>query len=298
MKQLVLSGALAGLGYWLWRYFSPEHSTLVLEDQVVVVTGASSGLGAALSMAFARRGANVVLVARREEKLQAVEQQIAPYANETLIIPTDITDETQRQQMVDRVQQQFGQVDVLVNCAGVTGGGPFVEFSTETLQRILSVNFNATVMLTREILPQMYQKNHGYVVNIGSVSGLIPTPGYATYSGTKAGLRAFSDALRRELQGRNIHVLYAAPGWMRSEMFPPEAEAMLNKMPQHHVFSTETVAEEIVEALVQGRRNVISVGTIERFGVWIEQHLPLLNNIYWFLVTRYLPWYDMLRKTG
>lgn len=298
MKRMIFGGVAAGLGYWFWRYLSPQHSTLVLENQVVLVTGASSGVGAALAMAFARRGARLVLVARREADLLAVEKQISPYASQTLVVPTDITAETERQALLEQVQSTFGQIDVLVNCAGTSGGDRFPATRAATNERILTLNLTAVVMLTHAVLPQMQQRKHGYIVNIGSISGHIPAPGYAAYSASKGGLLAFSEALRRELQGLNVYVLYAAPSWVRSAMFSPEAEAVVRQMPQHSVSSAETVAEEIIEALVQGRRSVVNGNVVERFGVWVERHFPRLNDIYWFLVTRYQPWYDLLRKTG
>jgi dehydrogenase/reductase SDR family member 7B len=298
MKRFVLSGVATGVGYWFWRYLSPQHSSLVLENQVVVVTGASSGLGAALATTFARRGARVVLSARRETALLDVEKRISPYATDTLIVPTDVTDHDQRRALVERVLEQFGQIDVLVNCAGVSGGDTFAETDATTNARILAVNLDAAVMLTHAVLPYMQRRNHGYIVNIGSISGFVPAPGYAAYSAAKGGLRAFSDALRRELHGRGVHILYAGPTWFRSEIFPPEAEALLRKFPQHSVLSAETVAEEIVEALVQGRREIVNASWLERFGVWAGRHFPRLHDVYWWLVTRYQPWYEMVRKTG
>lgn len=298
MKKAMVSGIAAGFAYWFWRYISPQHSTIVLADKVVLISGASSGIGEALAHAFARRGAKLALLARREERLHDVAQRIAPYAAESVVIPADVTNADERSRAIAQVLGQFGTIDILVNSAGVFGGGYFEEMDRDVVLRQLDVNLKAALLLTHEVLAHMKARNSGYIVNVGSGMGRVPVPGLAAYVSTKAGLAAFSDTLRRELVDTSIKILYAAPSWVRTEMISPEAEVLLEKLPQHDLKSAETVATAIVGALVQGRHEVYTGNWLERSGIWLERHFPLVADLYWRLVWRYQPWLELTQKVG
>ena len=145
---LALSGAAAGGVYWLARYLRPQHSALILTDKVVLITGASTGIGRALAFAFARRGARVALVARNEERLEAVRREIEPYSADVLVVPADLTDEAQLESAVQRTLEHFGRIDVLVNNAGLSMGGPLVDLDPARMEQMLRLNLWAAVRLT------------------------------------------------------------------------------------------------------------------------------------------------------
>lgn len=298
LRRLVAGASMVGAGYWLWQYLSPQYSTLVLDDSVVIVTGASSGLGEALAEAFARRGAKIVLAARRIDRLESVAQRITPYAAEVLIVPTDLTAADGAQQLVTKTLDHFGRIDVLVNNAGISGGDHYDALDPAFIERTLALNLSAPLQLIRFALPHMRQRNSGFIVNVGSGMGWQATPYFSAYTASKAGLSAFSRALRRELLGTNIRVMYAALGWIRTEMVPPEQEAVLRQFPQHSILSAETVAEQIIEALVQGRYEVVTGNWIEQIGSRSDRFVPRLVDIYWRFVLRWMPWIDVARKTG
>ncbi|PJF45016.1 MAG: hypothetical protein CUN55_00950 [Phototrophicales bacterium] len=298
MKKLLASFGIVGVGYWLWRFLSPRHSIMVLENKVVIITGASSGLGEAFAEVFARRGAKVVLAARREDRLRRVAERIAPYATDVLVMPVDITIPEQRQRLIDETLRTFGQIDILVNNAGVSGGNYYDQLDSSFIEQTLQVNLVAPLLLTRLVLPHMRQRNEGYIVNIGSAMGREPTPYFAHYCASKAGLAAFSDSLRRELFDTNIHVLYAALGWIRTEMLSPNAEDVLRQFPQHTVLSAQSVAEIVIESLVQGRYEVYSGNWIEHGGIRLERFAPRIVDWYWRFVTRYMPWLELSRKVS
>lgn len=298
IKRVIASASVLGIGYWTWRFLSPQHSVMVLENKVVIITGASSGVGEALAEAFARRGARIVLAARREDRLQAVLQRIAPYAADVLAIPTDITDPTQRQHLIDETLRVFGQIDVLVNNAGVSGGDQYELLEPETIEHLLAVNLVAPMLLTRLVLAHMRQRNEGYIVNVGSGMGRGATPYFTSYSASKFGLSGFSDSLRRELLETNIRVTYVTMGWTRTEMLSPEAEAVLRQFPQFDILNPDTVAESVVEGVVQGRYDIYATNWIERSGIRSEKVVPRLMDWYWRFTLRYMPWLDLARKAG
>jgi hypothetical protein len=281
-RGLVLGGAAAGGLSWLIRYFRPEHSTLVLNEQVVIITGASSGIGRALAFAFARRAARVVLVARREDRLEAVRREIEPYSTDALVIPADVTDDAQLQQVVSRTLEAFGRIDVLVNNAGMLRGGPLREQAPEDIERILRLNLWTAIRLTQLALPPMLANNYGYILNIGSGLGRTAMPMFSTYVASKYGLAGFTDALRRELDGTGIHLTLALPTWTRTEMLDPRTEDLLLRH-GFRIDDADEAAERAVLALVRGEREVILGGPLEKVGILTERYAPFLVNLYWKL---------------
>lgn len=282
LRRILWGGALAGLGYWLVRYFRPKHSTLVLNDKVVIVTGASSGLGRALAFAFARRAAKVVLVARRADRLENVRREIEPYTSAVLVIPADISDEEQLRQVIDRTLERFGRIDVLVNNAGISVGGPFVEQDPQRIEQMVRVNLWAAMRLTQLALPSMLAHNHGYILNIGSGLSRAAVPMFAPYVATKYGLAGFTDALRRELHRTGVHLTLVLPGWVHTDMLSPEVENLVQRygFPVEH---PDFVAERAVLGLVRGEQEIILGGTLARLGVLVERYAPILLRIYWRL---------------
>lgn len=281
-QRLFWVGLLASGVYWFVRYFRPKHSTLVLNDKVVIITGASSGIGRALAFAFARRAAKLVLVARRAERLEAVRREIEPYTSDVLIIPADVADDAQLERVVEETLAAFGRIDVLVNNAGIVASGPFQEQPLEQISRILTVNLAAVIKLTRLVLPHMLTHNRGYILNIGSGLGRTAMPLYAGYSASKYGLAGFSDALRRELDRTGVYVTLVLPTWVRTEMVTPEMEEVLRRY-GYHVDEPDDVAERAVLGLVHGDREIIIGGFFEWVGLFTERYLPILVRLYWKL---------------
>lgn len=281
-QRLFGLGVLAGGVYWLLRYFRPRHSTLVLNDKVVIITGASSGIGRALAYAFARRAAKVVLVARREDRLEAVRREIEPYSSGVLVIKADITDDDQLQDVVARTLDTFGRIDVLVNNAGIGISGPVQDQDPEELEHMVRVNLWAAIRLTQLVLPHMLQRARGYILNVGSGMGRTALPMFAPYCATKYALAGFSDALRRELDRTGVYVTLVLPGWTRTEMVTPEMEDLLQRY-GYRIDDPEIVAERAVLGLVHGDREIILGGIFEWGGILAERYVPILVRLYWKL---------------
>ncbi|MGQ9849185.1 MAG: SDR family NAD(P)-dependent oxidoreductase [Aggregatilineaceae bacterium] len=282
LQRTVWGSLLVGLGYWLVRYFRPKHSTLVLNEKVVIITGASSGLGRALAFAFARRAAKVVLVARREDRLEMVRREIEPYTSAVLIIPADLSDEAQLQRVVDLTLERFGRIDVLVNNAGISTGGRFLEQDPQRIEQMIRVNLWAAIRLTQLVLPSMLAHNHGYILNVGSGLSRAAVPMFAPYVATKYGLAGFTDALRRELHRTGVHLTLVLPGWMHTDILSPEVENLVERygFPVEH---PDFVAERAVLGLVRGEQEIILGGLLARLGVMAERYAPILLRIYWRL---------------
>lgn len=293
LRRLPFIGLLTGFGYWLWRFLSPQHSELILQDRVVIVTGASRGIGRALAMAFARRGARIVLTARDQAALEAVAREIEPYAPDSLVIPADLLDDDQRATIIPRTLEAFGQIDVLINNAGLSGGGLFQEADEARITRLLDLNLKAPLLLARQTLPHFLEQGHGYIVNVGSTAARVASPTFVAYSASKYGLAGFTDALRREIQGTGVHLLLALPGWVRTDMVPPA----LREQVEQRGFILEDphdVAEAIVQGLVKGQEELVLGGPLVKFGVYTERYAPLLHRLYWrVMLTR--GWIDATR---
>jgi NAD(P)-dependent dehydrogenase (short-subunit alcohol dehydrogenase family) len=220
-----------------------------LSNAVVIVTGASSGIGAATAREFARNGAQVILAARRVEELAAQAQTITSEGLNALAIPTDITDAAQVTQLVKLTIEKFGRVDVLVNNAGIGRLRPFYKEPVEYINQVIDVNLRGAMLMTHAVLPGMFERRSGAIISIASVAGHVALN--PLYSSTKFGLRGFSLSLRRDLLRRGISVSLVSPGFIDTNM---------NKRSRLPMPGPELVARTIVNLVVKPRREVIVPG--------------------------------------
>ncbi len=193
-----------------------------LEGRVALVTGAGRGIGRAIALRFAHAGARVVVVARNRAELQATADLVAVHGGETLVIPTDITQDDQLDSLVRRTRAAFGGPDILVNNAG--GGPPrasLIKTRDTDLDRTLQVNLRATVFLTKRVLPSMIEKKHGAIITIGSLAGFAGHAGEAAYAAAKFGLRGFMQAVFEEVRAAGIKVSLICPGYVDTALIPP-----------------------------------------------------------------------------
>src|SRR5919198_1250025 len=213
-----------------------DAARATLTDEVAIVTGASSGIGAATARELGRRGAAVVLAARRADALEAQAEAIRGAGGEALAIPTDVADATQVTLLVDRAVATFGRVDVLVNNAGASWSRPLASSHPDEIAGLLEVNLLGAMLLTRAVLPGMLERRHGAIISVGSLSGRVAME--PVYSATKYGLRGFSLALRRQLAGTGVRVSPVPPGRIKTAMTSHVAA----RMPE-----PETVATAIAD---------------------------------------------------
>lgn len=188
-----------------------------LEDQVAVVTGASSGIGEAAARCLAQDGASVVLTARRAERLEAVAADIEDAGGQALAVPADLTREADVTRLHDEAIERFDRVDILVNNAGVGAYGSIEETSVEDFDRMMAVNMRATFLATRAFLPAMKERGHGQVCFVASVAGLRGLPGESAYCASKFAQVGFAQALDHETRDRGVKISVVAPGGVRTE---------------------------------------------------------------------------------
>ena len=236
-----------------------------LKGSVVVVTGASAGIGESTALAFAREGAKVVVCARRAERLDALAERIEREGGTALAVPCDVTDPGRVAQLPSVVEAAFGGCDVVVNNAGIPGGGAFTELSYEQIERVVSVNLLGVLYGTRAFLPGMIARHRGHVVNVASIAGRFATPGASVYTATKHGVVAFSEALFYEVEPAGVRVTAVNPGFVSTEGFPQE------HVPARLVLKVERVANAIVDAVRRDAGPEVTVpawlGPLEAFRV-------------------------------
>ena len=182
------------------------------EGKVVVITGASAGIGAAAARRFSSEGAAVALAARSAAPLDALQREIQGAGGKALAVPTDVGHPQAATRLLAHVAERFGGIDVLVNNAGANKRGPIERYTPEELASVVQINLTAPILLTRLVLPYLRTRGRGAVVNVASIAGRIPVGHEAVYSATKFGLRAFTFAMQEELAGSGITISAVSPG--------------------------------------------------------------------------------------
>jgi short-subunit dehydrogenase len=253
--------------------------TIDLKGKVVLVTGASSGFGKDAAWLFAREGCNVILAARRIDRLQALAAAIQKEGGTAFAVPVDVADRNEIQLMVDTVIDLFGQVDILFNNAGF-GRLSWIENLTDErdIETQLNVNLHGVIHMTHAVLPHMLQRRSGHIINMSSVAGWIAPPTYSIYSASKYGVRAFTDALRREVQPFGVDVSGIYPGPAVTEFGQHTGDHPMKKSVLRRYFppmTSEEVAARVVELAKRPRRAVI-LPWFYHIAIWADWYMPWL----------------------
>ncbi len=226
------------------------------QGKVALVTGASSGIGAAVARKLAAEGMRVALAARRLDRLQSLAADISAAGGQAWVIRADLAQEADCLDLFHQVTQQAGCPDVLVNNAGMAYYGYTDVMPWDAARGMIDINVTAAVYLTRLFLPAMLERGSGRIINIGSVNGVMPSQGTAVYSGSKAFLNAFTTALHRELAGSGVIASVVLPGPVATEIFD-NSEKILNgfRIPaEAGAISPEAVADCAWSLLRRPRR--------------------------------------------
>jgi short-subunit dehydrogenase len=240
------------------------------EQKLVLITGAGSGIGRELAIEAARRGMAVALCGRRQEALEATGALLGPAAPH-LIIQADITRPEDRRRIVDRIGNERGSLDILINNAGVVEGGPLETFDDDALMRAFQTNILAPMALTRDLMTLLVAAKPSRVVNVGSIFGDIGYPEFTCYSATKFALRGFSIALRREWKQKGISVTYAAPRATQTDAAVAFDDLIAKT--KMKLDPPDEVARRIWQAIARGRDSVYAPAP-ERIYVLIQRLFP------------------------
>jgi dehydrogenase/reductase SDR family protein 7B len=253
-------------------------------QQRVMITGASAGIGRALALELADRGASLVLAARREEALQAVRAAcVNPERHQ--VIALDLEDAASLAEKAVAIEALTGGgIDMLINNAGLSLRGLASDTTVAVDRRIMEVNYFGPIALTKALLPGMLARRHGHVVVVSSIVGHISTPMRSAYAASKHALHGFFDALRAEVHDQGIRVTLLLPGYVRTDIslhaLGPDGQPY-GRMDDNQAggMPAETCARQMVDAIERGRAEVVVSRPYERFGRWLGRHLPALFRI-------------------
>jgi len=231
----------------------------IFKDKVVIVTGASSGIGEATAREFARLGSKVVLAARSEEKLSSVTGEILKFNKNVLYIVTDVSREEDCRLLIEKTLDKFGTIDILVNNAGISMRASFLDVDLKVLHRLMDVNFWGTVYCTKYALPYLIEQK-GSLVGVSSVAGFHGLPGRTGYSASKFAIHGFLETIRIENLKKGLHVMILAPGFTTTEirrcaLLANGEEQGESPRDEHKLMPPEYVAKWVIKGIKRKKRN-------------------------------------------
>ncbi|MEO5920795.1 MAG: SDR family NAD(P)-dependent oxidoreductase [Pseudolysinimonas sp.] len=249
-------------------------------DRVVVILGASSGIGRATALEFAAAGTRLVLAARSLSSLRDVAAECEQKGAETLVVVTDVTPEAQLASLVDATVERFGRIDVWVGVAGVFGWGTVDTMPAQAFDRIIEVNLLGQVRGVRAVLPQLTEQRSGTIVLLGSVYSRVASPYLSAYIASKHALLGFADVLRPEIRPAGIHVCLVMPATIDTPIYQHTANFTGHKMrPLPPIAAAERVARAIVRLASRPRARVI-VGRTQAMTIPLQRIArPLVDRL-------------------
>ena len=233
----------------------------LMKDKIVIITGASSGIGKALAYEFGNKGAKVVLAARNVTKLEEIVADLTKLGIQALAVQTDVTIENDCCKLMERTLDKFGKIDVLINNAGISMRALFIDLQLDVLHRLMDTNFWGTVYCSKFAMPHLL-KSSGSLVGVISIGGFVGLPERSGYSASKFAVRGFLDSVRVENRNTGLHVLVASPAFTRSNIRKAALLAdcsLQGETPrdEDHMMSAEEVASRIYNAVVQRKRQLV-----------------------------------------
>ncbi len=248
-----------------------------MKNKVVIITGASSGIGKACAIEFANRGANVVLAARNLDKLNAVADQIKKIGVAVLAVKCDVAVQSDCERLVMETISKFGSIDTLINNAGISMRAVFNDMEVDVLKRVMDINFYGTVYCTKYALPELL-KNKGSVVGVSSIAGYVGLPARTGYSASKFAMQGFLEALRTENLKNNLHVMVACPGFTASNIRNTALSSdgsIQGESPrdEQKMMSSAEVAQYIVNGVAKRKRTLV-LTTQGKLVVFLSKWFP------------------------
>ncbi len=252
-----------------------------MQHKVVLITGASSGIGRALAFAFGHEGASIVICARQPEALNTVSQELQQAGIDNLALTADVSVEADVKALIDQAVAHYGRLDILVNNAGITMRSLVVDADPAVFRKVMDINFMGTVYATRYALPHIL-KTKGSVVGISSIAGYRGLPVRAGYSASKFAMNGFLEALRTEMRHTGVHVLTACPGFTTSNIRVAALDASgqvagETVRDESSMMSAEECAQHILKAVKKRKRELILTSQ-GKLTVFLNKWLPALTD--------------------
>lgn len=249
---------------------------LILKDKTVIITGASSGIGKASALEFAKHKANVILVARKIDRLKKLEKQMLSKFNiKTMSYQCDVSDKLQVSNLKKTVLDNFDSVDILVNNAGYAVHGSVYKQSIEEIEQQMQTNYFGMVYCVKNFIPKMIDQQSGHIVNVASVAASFGLPGIAPYCASKFAMLGFSEGLKFELQDKGVGVTVVSPIMVKTNFF--EHPSFKNKPRSKFSLCPETVAKAIIKACYSSKLEIV-VPSLVRSVIWAKHTIPFIIN--------------------
>jgi len=246
------------------------------KGKVVLITGASSGIGKKTAIQFAKKGSNIILVARRKQKLDEIANDLKKFNISTLVCECDVSDKSQVEKTAKLVLEKYESIDILINNAGFAIYGSVSDLTTEEIESQMATNYFGMIYCIKNFLPSMLKKKSGHIVNVASVAASFGLPGIASYCASKFAMLGFSEGLKHELKGTGVGITIVSPIMVRTNFFDhPSFQHMPKYSPTS--LSDKTVAKAILRASNSPRLEII-VPSVVRGAVWMKNTFPYLIN--------------------
>jgi len=246
------------------------------KNKVVLITGASSGIGKETAIKFAKSGANVILVARRKDKLEQVADKLREFPVSVLVCQCDVSKKEQVKEMSETVLKKWDSVDILVNNAGFAIYGSVSDLTIDEIESQMDTNYFGMVYCIKNFLPSMLKKKSGHIVNVASVAASFGLPGIASYCASKFAMLGFSEGLKHELKNTGVGITVVSPIMVRTDFFDhPSFENMPRFSPLS--LNSKTVTKAILRASNSPRLEII-VPSVVRGAVWMKSTFPYFIN--------------------
>lgn len=248
-----------------------------LKNKVVIITGATSGIGEACAHAYGKEGAKIVITGRNKEKLDLSASRLKSEGIEFLALLVDASSESDNQIMAEQTLSKFGRIDILINNAGISMRALFQDLDLEVFRKVMETNFWGTVYATKFCLPAIL-KSKGSIIGISSINGFRGTPARTAYTASKFAMNGFFESLRTEVMNQGVHVMVAAPGFtasnIRNNALTAHGESQgASPRDEGKMMTAEEVADEILKATMKRKRDLV-LTTQGKLAVFFNKWAP------------------------
>jgi short-subunit dehydrogenase len=249
-----------------------------MKDKIVLITGASSGIGKALAYEFGNKGAKVVLAARNLAALEEIVADLHTLGIQALSVKTDVTIENDCRHLIEKTVEHFGRIDIMICNAGISMRALFVDLQLDVMRKLMDTNYWGTVYCSKFSMPYLL-KTSGSLVGVISIGGYVGMPGRSAYAASKFAVRGFLDTVRVENRKTGLHVLVVAPGFTTSNirktaLLADGSEQGATPRDENHMMSAEKVASQIYRAVVMRKRHLILTFVEGKLAVFLGKFIP------------------------